>query len=296
MELQTLNNKLISIIVVCYNQSQYLAHALESVFSQSYQQWECLIIDDGSTDETESIASQFTNKDNRFTYYKKINGGVSSARNLGLQNINGDFIQFLDADDLLQSDKIKTQVDFLHINPQIDILYGTSRYFFDGDNEFYPTHFMGFAPAIEMHYLDKNQKDTLVVTNVSTICAALYRSTVLKKNIEFLPFPFEDFLFQIECGLKDFRFHFERFKNSHCLIRMTEQSQMQEHLNLYAQNNSFDIARRRLMIEHSFVSAFLKEPKLETVIHYHNFTKSLIRNITPPIVMKLVYWIKSLKN
>lgn len=106
MESQALNKKLISIIVVCYNQSQYLVHALESVFNQTYQQWECLIIDDGSTDETELIATQYIKKDSRFKYYKKINGGVSSARNLGLKNINGDYIQFLDADDWIEATMI----------------------------------------------------------------------------------------------------------------------------------------------------------------------------------------------
>lgn len=93
------DNALISVIVPCYNQAQYLDECLQSVLDQTYQNWECIIVNDGSPDNTEEIALQWTAKDSRFTYLKKENGGLSSARNAGIEVANGEWILPLDADD-----------------------------------------------------------------------------------------------------------------------------------------------------------------------------------------------------
>lgn len=98
---------LVSIIIPCYNQGQFLEETLQSVFVQQYPYWECLLIDDGSTDETETIATHWASKDKRFRYFKRENSGVSATRNYGLQLAKGDYIQFLDADDILAEDKIE---------------------------------------------------------------------------------------------------------------------------------------------------------------------------------------------
>lgn len=90
---------LISIIVPCYNQVQYLNECLQSVLDQSFQDWECIIVNDGSPDNTENIALEWTAKDNRFKYLKKENGGLSSARNTGIEMAKGDWILPLDCDD-----------------------------------------------------------------------------------------------------------------------------------------------------------------------------------------------------
>lgn len=95
----------ISVIIPCYNQAQYLDECLQSVYSQTYDNWECIIINDGSLDLTEETAVKWLEKDKRFKYFHKENGGLSSARNFGLNNALGDYIQFLDADDCLNSDK-----------------------------------------------------------------------------------------------------------------------------------------------------------------------------------------------
>lgn len=102
---------LVSIIIPCYNQEQFLNEALESVYTQTYQNWECLIVDDGSTDATRDTARLWEVKDNRFTYYYKKNGGVSSARNFGIEKASGNYLQFLDSDDLLEDRKIQYSID-----------------------------------------------------------------------------------------------------------------------------------------------------------------------------------------
>lgn len=110
----------ISVIMPCYNQGHFLEETCNSISNQTYQNWEVLIINDGSTDNTEKIALNICDKDNRFRYLYQDNGGLSSARNLGLKNAIGDYIQFLDSDDILLADKfllsIKEKSDLIITN------------------------------------------------------------------------------------------------------------------------------------------------------------------------------------
>ena len=92
---------LISIVVPCYNQAQYLDECLQSVLDQTYQNWECIIVNDGSPDNTQEIAYNWLKKDKRFKYINKINGGLSSARNAGISQAKGTWILPLDADDII---------------------------------------------------------------------------------------------------------------------------------------------------------------------------------------------------
>ena len=91
---------MISIIIPAYNAADYLAKTIESVLNQTYSDFELILIDDGSTDRTHEIVKDYQCKDARVKYFYKENGGVSSARNLGLQRATGDFVSFLDSDDL----------------------------------------------------------------------------------------------------------------------------------------------------------------------------------------------------
>ena len=101
------NAPLISVIVPCYNQAQYLDECLQSVLDQTYQNWECIIVNDGSPDNTEEVAQKWVAKDSRFQYLKKENGGLSSARNAGIEKSKGEWIQFLDCDDKITTDKFE---------------------------------------------------------------------------------------------------------------------------------------------------------------------------------------------
>ncbi|WBV55544.1 glycosyltransferase family A protein [Chryseobacterium sp. Chry.R1] len=96
-------NPEISIIVPCYNQAQFLDECLETVLDQNYENWECIIVNDGSPDNTEEIAKKWIEKDPRFQYIYKENGGLSSARNAGIEISKGTWILPLDADDKISS-------------------------------------------------------------------------------------------------------------------------------------------------------------------------------------------------
>ena len=91
---------LISVVIPAYNAEQFLDETLESVLSQTYENWECIIVNDGSTDNTESVAKKWCEKDTRFRYFYKENSGASDTRNLGIKKARGEYIAFLDADDL----------------------------------------------------------------------------------------------------------------------------------------------------------------------------------------------------
>jgi glycosyltransferase involved in cell wall biosynthesis len=104
--LNSIENPLVSIIVPCYNQAQYLDECLESVLNQTYSNWECIIVNDDSPDNTDEIAEKWPKRDSRFQYFKKTNGGVSSARNYGIAHSSGEFILPLDSDDKICRDFI----------------------------------------------------------------------------------------------------------------------------------------------------------------------------------------------
>ena len=114
---------MVSIVIPCYNYGKFLSEALDSIIAQTYQNWECIIVNDGSTDNSEEVSLNYTSRDKRFKYIYQANQGHSVARNKALQNVTGKYIQFLDADDLLQSEKLKFQVALFEENSYIDLIY-----------------------------------------------------------------------------------------------------------------------------------------------------------------------------
>lgn len=94
-----MESPLISIIIPVYNGEKYLRRCLDSIVAQTYTNYECLMIDDGSTDSSGAILDEYAARDNRFIAIHKENGGVSSARNIGLDNMKGEWVTFCDCDD-----------------------------------------------------------------------------------------------------------------------------------------------------------------------------------------------------
>lgn len=101
----------ISIIVPCYNQGRYLDEAMTSLLAQTFKNWECIIINDGSTDNTEEVAQQWSSKDNRIKYMSQENAGVSAARNAAIRASAGEFILPLDADDKISNDYYRACIE-----------------------------------------------------------------------------------------------------------------------------------------------------------------------------------------
>src|SRR6185295_15042078 len=97
-------------LVPTYNHSRFLPAALDSLRAQTYENWEAIVVDDGSTDETPSILEQYTARDKRIRAFRKPNGGVASALNEALRRASGEWICWLSSDDLFDPEKLQVHV------------------------------------------------------------------------------------------------------------------------------------------------------------------------------------------
>jgi glycosyltransferase involved in cell wall biosynthesis len=114
---------LVSVIIPAFNSANFLVESTESALKQTYNKKEIIIIDDGSTDETRRILDPYIER-GEISYFFKQNGGPASARNLGMKKSKGEFIAFLDADDLWEKGKLKLQIDLFRRNSTLDVIFG----------------------------------------------------------------------------------------------------------------------------------------------------------------------------
>ena len=109
--------ELVSIIIPAYNCENYIGITLDSVINQSYSNWEAIVIDDCSTDDTFKVVNRYENKDNRIKYHRLgINSGAAVARNKAIELARGKYIAFLDSDDTWEPKKLRNQIDFMELN------------------------------------------------------------------------------------------------------------------------------------------------------------------------------------
>lgn len=126
----SMESPLVSIITPCYNQAQYLPEALDSVLRQTYPQWECIIVNDGSKDNTEEVALAYCKKDSRFHYYYKENSGVCDTRNFAVAKSKGKYLLPLDADDKIGECYLEKAMEaFVKGSEKLRIVYGLGEYF-----------------------------------------------------------------------------------------------------------------------------------------------------------------------
>ena len=112
----------ITVVIPAYNASLYLAEAIQSVKQQTFAGWELIIVNDGSTDNTEEVIKGFLS-DSRIKLISQQNKGVSAARNIGIEAASGKYIAFLDADDYILPDDLQVKYDILNKNNLIDFVY-----------------------------------------------------------------------------------------------------------------------------------------------------------------------------
>ncbi len=115
-----IENPKISIIIPAYNVEQYLSRCVDSILAQTYTNFELLLVDDGSKDKSGAICDEYAAKDTRIHVFHKANGGVSSARNIGLGNAHGEWTVFVDGDDVVPSDSLDTLIKLA--SPDIDLV------------------------------------------------------------------------------------------------------------------------------------------------------------------------------
>lgn len=165
----------VSVIIPVYNVEKYIKKCIQSLLDQTYSNFEAIIVDDGSVDNSIEIAKQLANNDSRFIFLEKNNGGQASARNMGLDFASGEYISFLDADDYFDNTAFDDSINCFKKNSDIEIvLFG--HYWITQNNNIINE----FIPNVE-HYYDN--KDIFLAFNTidNSPCTKIYKASVIQK-------------------------------------------------------------------------------------------------------------------
>lgn len=147
---------LVSVIIPCFNQAHFLADCVGSLIQQTFQNWEAILVNDGSIDTTQEIAESFVNKDSRVSYLFQENKGLSAARNTGMEKAKGQYLLFLDADDWVETDLFKNIKETISINNGFE-LYGYGYGYWDKPKgQCYHYHNSGLDGEIYPSVLTRN--------------------------------------------------------------------------------------------------------------------------------------------
>lgn len=171
---EIVSEKFVSIIMPAYNAEKYIEESIKSVLAQTFSNWELIIIDDGSTDLTSTIVKKYVVKDSRIVYFFQSNKKQAAARNVGLKIAKGEWIAFIDADDLWVPNKLALQ---LELEFDADVIFTGGIIYNEADEivESYPTIF-GFFESQEMYV-------KLYSSNPIPNLSVLFKSEWIKKSV-----------------------------------------------------------------------------------------------------------------
>ena len=168
----------VSVIIPCYNQAAFLKETVKSVINQSYTNWECIIVNDGSTDNSQEVINELCKIDSRIKCHIQQNKGLSASRNVGMNISCGEYLQFLDADDIILPTKFEKQLEQFEINPNLDISISRFRYFIGAQDNQYDNSF-------NLHEYDFSMNSFLYKWGVEYSIAhscCLIKSDFIKEN------------------------------------------------------------------------------------------------------------------
>jgi glycosyltransferase involved in cell wall biosynthesis len=208
---EQINNKpLVSCIIIFLNAGEkFFIEAIESIFAQTYDNWELLLADDGSTDESTAIALQYARKYSEKVRYVEHEGhqnrGMSATRNLGIRHAKGEYIAFLDADDVWLPHKLEQQVPILESHPEAAMLYGRTQFWFSWTEN----------NPISSWNPENGQHDLMTITSVKF-------DTIVKPTTQLLLFLQNKEIYPCTCSIlirrqlfKDIGGFEEDFRNAH---------------------------------------------------------------------------------
>ncbi len=233
------NKAMVSIIIPSFNYAHLLPETLKNVAEQSYADWECLVIDDGSSDATKNVVDSFSANDPRFRYIHQENSGPQVARNNGIKNSKGEMIQFLDSDDLLEPEKLKVQTEILK-DPSVDIVYSDMRYFSSAmpAEQFYS---MSLNHSTDSPWMQKVSGSgsfivrALLKENIMVINSPLIRRSVFQQHgcfDETLKFN-EDWELWLRFAVNGVAFLYDDSPYTKALVRVHEQSYSRDRFKMY---------------------------------------------------------------
>lgn len=244
-----MSKPLVSIILPIYNAEKFLKDTLLSILSQTYTNWELLAINDGSIDNTATILEDFEKKENRIKVFHKENGGVSSARNIGIKGAQGDYVLFVDADDLLHPQTIDYALNLILKEDKDAIVFAYKK--FDHDVDFQPL-------GAQTDLINLSQRDTLLTVFKGQpfrglSCNKLYKYELIKD----LKYP-EDKQYG-----EDTWFTYQFIKNADRFLYSSEILYFYRNNPDSALNQQFKINRLQIIDTYVKIIEDLKEQNLE---------------------------------
>jgi len=231
-----MNNPLVSIIIPTYNYAHLINMTLISVVNQTYTNWECIIIDDGSTDNTKEVVEFFIQQHPKLDlhYITLTNGGTSAAKNAGAFKARGELLQFLDADDLISAEKLKVQVELI-TNTDAALVFSASQFFkmVAGRpviQQKYPDGFLALESLAGFELFRKLIKNNILTIGSPLVWTSLFRSAgkfepALRNN--------EDWLLWFKIALLKPLFLFDNDPSSFVQVRLHNASAMMQHQNMF---------------------------------------------------------------
>lgn len=300
---------MISVIIPCYNYGHLIAETLNSILSQTHTDLEIIVIDDGSTDNTGEVLKSYTDNDERVQYYRYENAGLGTTRNRGIEKAKGTYIQFLDADDLIERRKFEIQLQLFKEHPEVDIVYGSVRYFTKNAFDQSERLLTYWGPNEEwMPKISGRGHDILpraLKGNFSHLSSPLFKKQVVDKVGEFDNeiSAVADYHFLLRCAIADANFYYHDTPDTYSLVRWhkinmssnvammrTEEQKMRMKLSSMlanypdaAESNNNAIKAITLMLSTSWKKHLLSGGKLDPV-------KKLVRAIgLEKVFLKIFY-------
>ena len=236
---------LVSVIVPSYNYGHFLPETLASVRAQTWQAWECLVVDDGSTDDTAAVVRAEAERDARIKYVHRNNGGLAAARNTGLAAATGDYVQLLDADDALEPRKLEAHVRILERERDVGLVYGGVRYFDSAsgerrrglydDNPWMPEASGSGATILR----------PLLLGNIMVVSSPLVRRAIVDRvgGFDTSLRSLEDWDYWLRCAFAGAAFRFVDENGTLALVRVHSRSMSQNRVTMYEEQGK---VRRRL--------------------------------------------------
>lgn len=242
---------MISVVVPVYNVERYISITIDSIINQTFQNFELILVDDGSTDTSGEICEKWKLRDKRIKVIHKSNGGLSSARNVGLENAIGKYIAFIDSDDIIAPAMFEEMVTLLDANPQVGIVSCGIATFVDGSSKFY-----SFLGQISTNKYSFKEYFKLILQHKldNSVCTKIYRKEIVNK-LRFIEGRInEDFIFNahifIENPINEIYYISEPFYN----YRLRKGS-----ITMQANPKGFDFVRNALEIKEVVAQRFGNE-------------------------------------
>ena len=274
----------VSIIIPVFNYAFVLEKTLSNLLNQTHENWEAIIVDDGSTDNSREIVAGFVALDQRFKYFYQENKGVSSARNLGIDQATGDFYQFLDGDDLLSPAKLEIQLRHFTSNPQLDISYTDSFYFLhDNPAVLQPDREMdGVEWMLKLQGRGYDTVWSLIDRNIAVISSPLLKASLLKSGIRFRDGGafLEDWEFWLKLAFAGYSFHYLNHAEAFTSIRLHNRSVSNKHFNYMEE----EVLTLRTKIDGFILQSYFNSEERQKLrdfnkIKFHEIFKRLIYNV-----------------